>query len=58
MNQDCTDYVEYVESNKYFKKFAQFQAEHPEIPADWAEFVEPRIQKFEREAFAFVFSLF
>jgi hypothetical protein len=57
-NQDKLDYVQFVESNKYFKAFDQFMEEHPELNPEWREFVEPRIQKTEKDFFSFVFSLF
>jgi hypothetical protein len=55
---DKKDYIQFVESNKYFKAFDQFMEEHPELNPEWREFVEPRIQKTEKDFFSFLFGLF
>lgn len=42
--------------DKTLKTFEDFLAEHPEINAEWGEFIEPDVQDAEKDLYAFLLS--
>jgi hypothetical protein len=48
------DYVKFVESSRCFKTFDEFLEDNPKISPEWREFMEPRIQKAERDMIVYL----